>query len=78
MTDSREIADQKVWIRASRLVLEEMKKGWSPPVEAHVTPNADGSWEMTFRAVYNEKGEQVARRNVYSTSQGLGPEADKP
>lgn len=55
-----EIADRKVWVRASREILEELRKGWSRPICAHAEENADGSWEMTFRAYYNERGEIVA------------------
>lgn len=44
-----ETADRKVWILASPEVLEEMRNGWSRPVQAHATENPDGSWEMTFR-----------------------------
>lgn len=56
-----DLSQRKVWVIASQELLDQMAKGWSQPVEVHATPNADGSWEMTFRAVYNEKGEQIAR-----------------
>lgn len=56
---SLEIPDQKVWIRASREILEQLRSGWSPAVRVRAIPNADGSWEMSFRAAYNEKGEVI-------------------
>lgn len=58
-----EIPDRRVYIYASLPVLEEMAKGWSRPVEAHVDRMPDGSWNMTLRACYNEQGEQIARPN---------------
>jgi hypothetical protein len=58
---SVERANRKVWILASPEVLEAMEKDWSPPVQARVTENLDGTWDMTFRAVYNEMGEQIAQ-----------------
>ncbi len=56
-----EVASEKAWIYASPEVLAEMMLGWSKPVEVHAERNPDGSWEMSFRAVYNERGEQIAR-----------------
>jgi hypothetical protein len=58
MTES---ATRKVWVMASLELLEQMREGWSPPVEVHATENPDGSWEMTFRVCYNEKGEVILR-----------------
>ncbi len=46
-----EMASRKVWVVASQELLDEMRKGWSRFVQVHAEPNADGSWEMTFRTV---------------------------
>lgn len=59
-----ETASRKVWVYASPEILEDMRKDWSPPVEVHAEENPDGSWEMTFRAHYNEKGEIVGKRVI--------------
>lgn len=54
MSDEVEVADRIVWIRASRAVLDSMREGWSPPVQAHAEENRDGSWEITLREAREE------------------------
>ncbi len=62
MVTELETANRKVWVLASPVILDELLKGWSRPVQAHATPNADGSWEMTFRT-YNEKADREYERD---------------
>jgi hypothetical protein len=42
---------EKVWILASKELLEQMLEEWSRPVQARAEKNSDGSWSIRFRTV---------------------------
>jgi hypothetical protein len=66
-----ENANRKVWVLASPEILEELRKGWSRPVQAHADENPDGSWEMTFRTYNSEREDALQRLSEQSERLGL-------
>jgi hypothetical protein len=46
-----EFATEKVWIRASQELLEDMLEGWSRPVIVRAEKMPDGSWSMIFKTI---------------------------
>jgi len=53
-------ATEKVWVLASPELLAQMLNRWSPAVKVKAERMADGRWEMTFRAAYDQRGNVIA------------------